>query len=92
MKISIARTAPHLAGVDPDPEAERLAVAAVDVGRELLELMLHRRAGVDGVVVLSLATSGIPNVAIIPSPMNLATVPACASITCCRSAWYSAST
>ena len=35
----------------------------------------------------SSATSGMPKVAIIPSPMNLATVPACASIVSWSSAW-----
>ena len=46
-EVGVALADHDLAGVDADAERERLAVAALDVGRELLEPLLERGAGVD---------------------------------------------
>ena len=87
-EVGVAVADHDLAGVDADPQVERLAVAFGHVGGERHRSRAggRRRRRPHGAASSS-ATSGMPNSAIIPSPMNLATVPPWASITAWSSAW-----
>ena len=57
-EVGVAFADHDLAGVDADPQRQRLAVPALDVGRELLEPLLERDARGDGAAGVVLGDLG----------------------------------